>query len=125
MRSGKRFLVIDDHPDTAHTLAHLIELLGGQARSCTSPAGCVELARDFRPEIVLLDLAMPELDGFAVAAALRTAELQPFRLIAVSGRVDAATRERCRAAGFDDFILKPISVESLQKLIAAGEAAGQ
>src|SRR5262249_30291549 len=110
-----RILVVEDHRDAAETLRMLLELLGHEvAVAHNGPAG-VEAARRFRPDVVLSDLGLPGLDGFAVARALRDdPDTAALRLIALSGYGTEEDRRRCLEAGFDLHLTKPIDLEQLQ-----------
>jgi CheY-like chemotaxis protein len=101
-------LVVDDDPDTAFSMGLLLHTLGHDATATTSAEAALRLAEERPPDVVLLDLAMPAMDGFALADRLRrlTAPKRPF-LIAVTGRGRAEDRARCVASGIDLFFLKP------------------
>lgn len=112
-----RVLLIDDHNDTLEVLGQLMRMLGCQARACVDSTRCIPIAKEFQPHLILIDLGMPRMDGFAVADGLRELKLPPFLLVAFSGYADEAYRDKCIAAGFDRFLAKPASFEQLCDVI--------
>jgi PAS domain S-box-containing protein len=113
-----RILIIEDNVDAAETLRDLLQLLGHQAAvTHTGPTG-VEMARQLRPDIVLCDLGLPGMDGYAVAAALRRDRAAAAaRLIAVSGYGQEEDIRRCVEAGFDAHLTKPVEFGTLQRIL--------
>ncbi len=115
---GHRILVVDDNADVAETTATMLELSGH--RVLTAPDGAQALAcvEDFEPEIVLLDIGLPGLDGYEVARRLR--QLPKARrawLVAVTGYGQPADRQRGHEAGFDEHQLKPVDPQALAEMI--------
>jgi CheY-like chemotaxis protein len=113
----RRILVVEDNPDAAESLRELLELFGHEAHvALTGPAG-VEAARRLQPEVVLCDLGLPGMDGYAVAAALRQepATAQAW-LVAISGYGQEEDRQHSQAAGFDLHLVKPVEYERLVSL---------
>ena len=116
--SQRRVLVIDDNQDAAETLRDLLEIGGHAVAVAYNGREGLGLAREFRPEVVLCDLGLPELDGFAVATELRTyPEMAAIRLIALSGYGRDEDRRRSREAGFDLHLTKPVDPIYLEQLI--------
>src|ERR1700688_2021091 len=112
--SGLRVLVIEDNPDAAETLGDLLALFGHQAEIAHTGADGVDVARRRPPDVVLCDIGLPEMDGYAVARELRGDPLTaPIRLVAI-------TRYR---RGFDLHLVKPVGPEAL-KLLLEGFAEG-
>src|SRR6266849_3763550 len=104
----RRFLVVDDNIDATDSQATLLRLLGHQVETAYSGAAALEKARAFRPEIVLLDLGMPGMDGFEAARQLRAMpEGREVLLVAQTGWGQEEDRRRTRAAGFDAHLAKP------------------
>ncbi|MGH7106358.1 MAG: GAF domain-containing protein, partial [Acetobacteraceae bacterium] len=98
----RRVLVVDDNVDSAQSLAMLLNLQGHETRVAFSAKQALELVGRFRPEIALIDLGLPEMDGYGLAERLRTLpELRSTRLMAVTGYGQAEDRRRTQAAGFD------------------------
>lgn len=114
-----RVLVVDDNPDVTDSLAELLTLNGHQVERHYSGAGVLDKALAFRPNVVVLDLGLPERDGFDVARDIRARpELHGALLIAVSGYGQPADIERTRAAGINFHLLKPVETDELLRLIA-------
>jgi signal transduction histidine kinase/DNA-binding response OmpR family regulator len=114
----RRILVVDDNADVAETTATMLELSGH--RVLTAPDGPQALAcvEDFEPEVVLLDIGLPGLDGYEVARRLR--QLPKARrawLVAVTGYGQPSDRQRGRDAGFDEHLLKPVDPQALADMI--------
>jgi PAS domain S-box-containing protein len=120
-REGVRVLVVDDNVDGAAGLAKLLKLLGHDVRVAHDGHAAVEAARDFRPEVVLLDIGLPGMDGYEVAGRLRAEECcKDALIIAVSGYGQPDDIRRSKEAGFDQHLVKPVNFEELMTLFAAG-----
>ena len=116
---GRRVLVVDDNLDTAESASLLLEIEGYDVRVAHSGPEAIEIARVFAPDIVLLDIGLPGMDGYAVARILRAApELTRCRLIAVSGYGQPEDRHRSREAGFDRHLVKPVEADVLREVLA-------
>lgn len=114
----KRILVVDDNRDAADLTAQLLELHGHQAVVAYGGKQGVEIALQYGPDVVLLDLGMPEMDGFAVASALRKVRsLDQLVVIAYSAWGDPETRQRVRESGFDGHTVKPAKFDVLLNLV--------
>jgi signal transduction histidine kinase/ActR/RegA family two-component response regulator len=115
----QRILVIDDNVDSGEMLGEALSLKGHEAKVLHDPLQAVACAASFRPDIVFIDLNMPVLDGFGVAAELRRhfTEGRP-ALVALTGYGLDSDRKRTAAAGFDGHLVKPVE---LQKLLAQVE----
>ena len=112
-----RILVIDDNRLGARALQMFLSKEGHQVEMAfTGPEG-IEAARRIRPEVVLCDIALPGLDGFAVARCLRE-ELGKIYLVAVSGYGAEEDQERGQQAGFDAYLMKPLDFRDLERLLA-------
>lgn len=122
---GLRILVVDDHPDAAELVSGLLELEGHHVRSAHNPEEAIRLAAEFQPQVAFLDIGLPIMDGFQLAAALRALpELQACRFIAITGYDDAEDRKQSRRAGFEAHLVKPISFETLQRVLRVPRASG-
>ncbi len=120
---GCRVLVIEDHVDAGATLGKALGLMGHDVRVTHLGALGLELARTFRPAVVICDLGLPKMDGYAVAAAFRAdPALRETRLIALSGYARPEDRRRAAAAGFDHHVAKPPHMQELRRLIADAPA---
>lgn len=117
--SKLRILVIDDYSDAAESLALMLQTKGYDAITAECGEQGVERAVDFRPQIVLLDIGLPDIDGYEVARRLRKLpETQGAILIALTGYGQPEDHERSRASGFDYHLLKPVDTEALSALLA-------
>ena len=117
---GRRLLVVDDNRDAAELLAVLLEDLGAEVSLAYDGEQALEVARRVRPQVIVLDLGLPGLDGWEVARRLRAMswEERPM-LVALTGYGDRAARERAAEAGFDHHLLKGGDVEALLNVIEA------
>lgn len=113
-----RILVAEDDPDTANGLARLISHMGFESRVCYTGLQCLAWVAEFQPQIVLLDLGMPEIDGFEVAERIR--ESPPVNrpvLVALTGYGRQVDRERTARAGFALHLLKPALAGDIKRAI--------
>ena len=105
----RRVLVVDDNLDAATTLQMLLRSLGHETRVAHDGMGALDIARQFRPEVILLDIGMPGLDGYEVARRLRAMnDGQTFRIVAITGWGQETDRRRSQEAGFDLHLVKPV-----------------
>lgn len=115
---GLRVLVLDDNNDTADSLGQLIALWGHEPIVAYGGQTAVELARIYRPDVALLDLAVPHLNGFEVGVQLREqSESKDTVLIVVTGFDSAELRRRSLACGFAHYLVKPVDPEDLRVLL--------
>ncbi|HEX2545977.1 MAG TPA: ATP-binding protein [Ramlibacter sp.] len=114
--SRKRVLVVDDNADAADTLSMLLETLGHATRTAGDGATAMERFDEFRPEVVLLDIGLPDVDGYEVARRLRAKAGNTFRLVALTGWGQAEDKKRAAGAGFDQHWTKPVDPEKLDEL---------
>ena len=113
-----RVLVVDDNVDTAKGMAKLLELSGHEVRLAHDGVGAFELAREYRPEIMLLDLGLPGMDGYELASTLSREDWSEGSvLIAVSGYGEAQARNRAKEAGFHHHLVKPVNFDTVLALI--------
>jgi CheY-like chemotaxis protein len=118
-----RVLIVEDNRDTARTLQLLLRRFGYEAHAVFTGRAGAELARLWRPDVLICDLGLPEMDGYEVAAALRRDPVMADTwLIAVSGYGSPEHRTRSRAAGFDLHLTKPVNPVDLQRLLDEGRA---
>jgi PAS domain S-box-containing protein len=119
---ARRVLVVDDNEDSAASLGMLLKYLGTDVQIANDGATALSMVKAYRPDIVLLDIGMPGMDGFEVAQAIRKCpEYDQILLIALTGWGQSEDRLRTRAAGFDHHLVKPADIGALQSLlIAAG-----
>jgi CheY-like chemotaxis protein len=121
--SPLRILVVDDNADSGETMALVLRLSGHDVRTADSGPAALESAREFVPEVVLMDIGMPGMDGYTAARHLRTqmVEHQPL-LIALTGYTQDDHMMRAREAGFDHHLAKPVEIDALTKLLANRKA---
>ena len=117
--------MVDDNEDAAEVLAAGLELLGHQTRVAHDGPAALRVLADFKPDIALLDIGLPVMDGYELARRLRQdPSLAHTRLVAVTGYGQDSDRRRSKEAGFDAHLVKPIQLPELDALINnLGEAA--
>ncbi|MEO6031079.1 MAG: ATP-binding protein [Burkholderiaceae bacterium] len=122
-----RVLVVDDNADAADVLAESLRVLGHQTRTAAEGAGALQALAVFQPEVVLLDLGLPGMDGFEVARRMRALPHgRDVRLVALTGYGRDIDRQRTRDAGFDEHMVKPVGLPTLDDWLrsqARGSAA--
>jgi PAS domain S-box-containing protein len=117
LAAARRVLVVDDNADTAQGLSRLMAGHGHDVRTCHDGPSALEAAAEYRPDVVLLDIGLPGMDGLQVARRLREAGSDAF-IIAVSGYGQDDDRRRSRDAGIDHHLVKPVDHVTLLRLIA-------
>jgi PAS domain S-box-containing protein len=123
--TGRRVLIADDNKDAADSLAMLLEIDGHQVRVAHGGHAALTLAEAFRPDVALLDIGMPELSGYEVAAALREEPWgKTIQLIALTGWGQESDRRQSKAAGFDRHLTKPIDIDALCAVLTVQPRAG-
>ncbi len=115
----RRVLIVDDNEDAANSLALILELGGHETASVYTAVDALQRAAAFRPEVVLLDIGLPGMDGYEVAQKMRELPgLRAIRLVAVTGYGRSDDRIRAREAGFDDHLTKPVEYAALERTLA-------
>jgi signal transduction histidine kinase/ActR/RegA family two-component response regulator len=118
-RTGRRVLVVDDNVDAAQMLHELLARLGHEAAVAHDGVAALAVAGAFQPDVAMLDIGLPVMDGYELARRLRAQRgASALRLIAVTGYGQDADRMRAQAAGFDHHLIKPITVDTLVALLA-------
>jgi PAS domain S-box-containing protein len=116
--AGLKILVVDDSRDAADTCATLLELSGHHVQTAYTGRRAFELAEAFRPHALLLDIGLPDLDGYQLAQEIRATPWgRSIALIAVTGWGQEEDRRRAFAAGFDHHLTKPIAAETVESLL--------
>jgi two-component system CheB/CheR fusion protein len=117
-----RILVVDDNPDAAEIMAMLLSASGHQVYCAADGPSALEAAREHAPEVVLLDIGLPGMNGYELATRLRELAL-PHRphLVAITGYDEEEDRARSRAAGIDQHIVKPVEHKVLTRVLRAVE----
>ncbi len=119
---SRRILVVDDNVDSAATLGMLLKYLGAEVHVVHDGASALSAVERYRPDIVLLDIGMPEMDGYEVARRIRKhQEFQHITLIALTGWGQEDDRRRTREIGFDHHLVKPADIAALQELLGTME----
>jgi CheY-like chemotaxis protein len=115
----RRVLIVDDNEDAANSLALILELGGHETACVYSAMDALQRAAGFRPDVVLLDIGLPGMDGYEVAQKMRELPgLRDIRLVAVTGYGRSDDRIRARDAGFDDHLTKPVEYAVLERALA-------
>jgi CheY-like chemotaxis protein len=112
----RRLLIVEDNDDTAHVLKWGLEQLGYQVEIAHNGPLALQVAMGFKPDVALLDLGLPVMDGWELARRLRgqQADLQ---VIAVTGYAEDAARVRSADAGFADHLLKPVDIDAIHAAV--------
>jgi PAS domain S-box-containing protein len=117
--AARRILIVDDSVDTVRGLARLLRLHGHEVATAYSGPQAIESALRLRPEVVVLDIGLPGMDGYEVASRLRAADgCADTLLVALSGYGQDEDRRKSKAAGFHHHLVKPVDVDALQQLLA-------
>jgi signal transduction histidine kinase/ActR/RegA family two-component response regulator len=121
---GLRILVVDDNSDAVNSLAMLLKTIGSDVRIAHDGEEAVRVAGEFRPDVALLDIGMPKMNGYEAARAIRQ---QPWGhnvvLIAVTGWGQDEDKRRSKAAGFDHHLVKPVDPNAVMKMLAEWKPA--
>ena len=113
-----RVLIVDDYRASADTMAMLVDVWGHDVRRAYDGTTGLALAAAYQPDVLLLDIIMPEMNGLEVARQMRQqTRLNDCFIIAVTGRTDAGYRRQCEEAGIDLFLIKPVTPSILQTLL--------
>lgn len=121
-----RVLVVDDQVDSAQSLAALLEAAGFVVATAFDGNEALSVAGEFRPDLVISDLEMPEMDGCELLARLRErlGHQSKVAFLCVSGSIEPHARSRCEEAGFHHFLQKPVGISELLELIRKSEVYG-
>lgn len=119
----RRVLVVEDNLDSVHSMATLIKLMGHDVRFAINGFAALSVARAFRPQIVLLDISLPDFSGEEIARQLKFEPgLEGVRIIAITGLPNAdELQEKMRSAGCEEFYKKPIDPVTLEALLGSGD----
>ncbi|MGE3315342.1 MAG: response regulator [Planctomycetaceae bacterium] len=117
---ARRIFIVDDTPATSYLLGKLLEAMGQSVRCFSDGESALAAASAEPPNLVISDLSMPGMNGFELARQLRErAELAGTALAALSGLSQESDRELARQSGFDHYLVKPVSMDSLRQLLAS------
>jgi PAS domain S-box-containing protein len=122
---GRRVLVVDDNQDSATSLALMLRLMGNEVQTAHDGVEALALAEAFRPQLILMDVGMPKLNGYEAARRIRA---QPWgrsvTIIALTGWGQEGDRARSQEAGCDGHLVKPVNLPDLEKLLAESQGRG-
>jgi CheY-like chemotaxis protein len=119
--SCRRILIVEDHADCAATLASLMKYAGHQVRIAHDGPRALEAAEAYNPDLILLDIGLPGMDGYEVARRLRTMpSMLKVVVVAITGYGQEEDRIRSRDAGIDHHLIKPVDLEALRVLVDFG-----
>jgi two-component system CheB/CheR fusion protein len=117
---GKRVLVVEDHRDSAEMLCEVLQAYGCVTRVAHDGPPALEAALSFKPDIALVDISLPQMDGYEVARRIRLLPgLGEIKLVALTGHSEAAHQSQSAQAGFDLHLVKPVDPEELRRLISS------
>jgi len=123
--SGRSILIVEDNADARDVLRVLLELEGHEVETAEEGQAALELARTKDPDIALVDIGLPGIDGYEVARRLRARDPRRPLLIALTGYGQPEDRRRATDAGFDDVLVKPVDPVTLTALLATLEIPGR
>jgi CheY-like chemotaxis protein len=114
----RRILVVDDNADAADSLTMVLGFDGHEVLAVYTGLQALEQAERFKPDVMLIDIGLPDLDGYEVARRIRAVPaFQSICLVAVTGYGQDADKDRARAAGFSEHLVKPIEFPSLDRIL--------
>jgi CheY-like chemotaxis protein len=117
---GQRVLLVDDNMDSSEPLSLLLQAKGHETRIAVEGQEAIEVADEFLPDCVILDLGLPGIDGYEVARRLRE---RPYAatltLVALTGWAGKDVRVKAAEAGFDYHLVKPVNLEELERIVTA------
>ena len=123
-RRSLKILVVDDNQDAADSLGMVLSTMGHEVQTAHDGLEAIGAAAAFKPDLILLDIGLPKLDGFEVARRIRAQEGGgDVLLVALTGWGQDADRQRSLEAGFDEHMTKPVEFRALEELLAGGRAA--
>jgi signal transduction histidine kinase len=114
--SGRRIMVVDDNHDAADLLSVLLERMGNTTRVAHDAHAALQMADEFAPEVAVLDIGLPVMDGYELARRLRQGP-HAMRLIALTGYAQESDKRRAAEAGFDAHLVKPVGLETLEAVL--------
>ena len=120
---GLRILVVDDHEDTAEMLNLAVSSKGHKVRVAHDAAVALRICAEFQPDVALLDIGLPVMDGYQLATQLRQLPgLEEVRIVAVTASGEPIDRGRSRIGGFDRHLVKPIDLDALERILCSIES---
>jgi CheY-like chemotaxis protein len=116
--STLRVLVVDDNADSAEMLQVLLGMMGHDAHLAHDGRTALEQYDTLKPQVVLLDISLPDVSGYEVAKQLRAQQAGPLLLIALTGWTDPEARQKALESGFDHHVTKPADIDVLNRLLS-------
>jgi CheY-like chemotaxis protein len=117
--NAQKILVVDDETGILERLSHLLTAAGWNVVTARNGREALEKVTSARPDVIVLDMIMPDMDGFQVARSLKNhLDYRSIPILAATSLFSRADRDRCLAAGCDDYMAKPFTVEQLQQRLA-------
>jgi CheY-like chemotaxis protein len=114
----KQILIVDDNADSRQMLAELIKTWGYATREAEDGPAALRAVAELRPDVVVLDIGLPGMNGYEVAEQIRTLpECHALRIIALSGYGQPEDRRKSAAAGFDEHLVKPVDMDKLARAL--------
>jgi CheY-like chemotaxis protein len=114
----RRVLIVEDNLDSVHSMTVLIKMMGHEVQFAINGFAAIDVARAFRPDIILLDMGLPDFKGYDIARQLKWEPgLEKTRILAISGLPVDQVRQRALDAGCDDFFVKPLAPTTLEELL--------
>lgn len=114
----RRVLVVDDNRDAADLLGHALQLAGHEVRIAEDGPSALEACSELDPELAILDIGLPGMDGYELASRLRAARGAGLRLVALSGFGQESDKRRSREAGFEEHLVKPVNIDRVYAIVA-------
>ena len=119
IKSNLRILIVDDNKDGASTLSMMLKILGNDTRTSYDGEDAVKAAIEFQPNVILLDIGLPKLNGYEVCRRIREQKNgHKILIIAQTGWGQDEDRQRTQDAGFDHHLVKPVDIAVLSKILA-------
>ena len=116
---SRRVLIVEDNLDSVHTMATLVRMMGHEVQFAINGFAALDISRRFRPEVILLDIALPDFKGYNIARQLKwEPDLQRTRIIAITGQPMDQVRQKALDAGCEAVFAKPIDPQVLEELLA-------
>lgn len=116
---ARRILIVDDNPDSAASLAMLLKLIGNDTHTANDGLAAVEAAEQFRPDVVLLDIGLPKLNGYEACRRIRGQGWgKDLVMVALTGWGQEDDRRQSNEAGFNHHMVKPVDIDALMQLLA-------
>jgi CheY-like chemotaxis protein len=118
-----RILIVEDNPDNMKLFRAILALKGHVVTALQSGDGLLDSLSESTPELVLMDIQLPGKDGFALLAEIRASKFAALKVVALTAHAMSGDREKARAAGFDDYITKPIDIMTFPDQVAKALAS--